>query len=95
MAGAIRCKKEIRGTLVKGNEIKLSQYADDTTLILNGYEKSLQESLNLGDIFSMYLASDSTAKRPRLCGLELKAGSDFQLLSEKGLSRFQVAQEQS
>ena len=51
MAETIRSKKEIRGISINGNEIKLSQYADDTTLILDGSEQSLQESLNLIDIF--------------------------------------------
>ena len=36
MAEAIRKRKEIVGIIVNGKEIKLSQYADDTTLILDG-----------------------------------------------------------
>ena len=42
MAEAIRKRKEIVGITVKGKkEIKLSQYADDTTLILDGSEQSV------------------------------------------------------
>lgn len=34
---ALRQNKEICGINVNGKEIKLSQYADDTTLILEGF----------------------------------------------------------
>ena len=36
---------------MKDKEIKLSQYADDTTLILDGSEESLLESLKIIDYF--------------------------------------------
>ena len=44
-------KKEIRGITVKGKEIRLSQYADDTTLILDGSKESLLESLKIIEHF--------------------------------------------
>ena len=47
MAEAIRKRKEIVGTIVNGKEIKLSQYADDTTLILDGSEQSVKEAVKL------------------------------------------------
>ena len=34
------------------SECKISQYADDTTLILDGSEKSMQQSFNLLDSFA-------------------------------------------
>ena len=52
--GTCQCnfqKKEIRGITVKDKEIKLSQYGDDTTLILDGSEESLLESSKLIDYF--------------------------------------------
>ena len=36
LAKAIRTYADIKGLLVNNTEIKLSQYADDTTLILDG-----------------------------------------------------------
>ena len=51
LANAIRQKKEIRGITVKDKEIKLSQYADDTTLILDGSEESLLQSLKIIEHF--------------------------------------------
>ena len=51
LADAIRQNKEICGINVNGKEIKLSQYADDTTLILDGSEKSFLEALRMIDLF--------------------------------------------
>ena len=50
-AKAIRKNADIKGLLVKDTEIKLSQYADDTTLILDGSEKSLSETLRILESF--------------------------------------------
>ena len=43
----VRKNKEIKGISINGEEYKLSQYADDTQLILGGTEKSLKAALNL------------------------------------------------
>ena len=51
MAEAFRRNNNIRGITINNNEIKLSQYADDTTLTLDCSEQSLDESLRLLDIF--------------------------------------------
>ena len=51
LADAIRQKKEISGITLNGKEIKLSQYADDTTLILDGSEKSFLEPLKMIESF--------------------------------------------
>ena len=55
LAKAIRENKNINGIRVKNKEIKLSQYADDTTLILDGTRESLLASLQLLNGF--YVAS--------------------------------------
>ena len=43
----VRKNKEIKGKSINVKEYKLSQYADDTQLILDGTEKSLKAALNL------------------------------------------------
>ena len=48
---ALRQNKEICGINVNGKEIKLSQYADDTTLILDASEKSFLEAFRMIDLF--------------------------------------------
>ena len=67
LANAIRHKKEIRGITVKDKEIKPSQYADDTTLIIDRSEESLLESLKI--IVHFGNISGLTLKRLKLCGL--------------------------
>ena len=52
LGSAIRKEQSIRGINVLGVECKISQYADDTTLILDGSKSSLQKALNLLDIFA-------------------------------------------
>ena len=41
LANKIRENKDIKGITVRGNEIKISQYPDDTTMILDGSKKVL------------------------------------------------------
>ena len=84
MAETIQSKQEIRGISINSNEIKLSQYADDMTLILDGSEQSLQESLKLIDIFGGVSGLRLNRKKTAALWIGTKAGSDFQLLPEKG-----------
>ena len=48
----VRKNNEIKGITVNGREIKISQYADDTTLILDGSQKSFTTSLKTLEFFS-------------------------------------------
>jgi hypothetical protein len=41
----IRNKDDIKGIFVDNMEFKLSQYVDDTTVILDGSDKSLEETM--------------------------------------------------
>ena len=47
LAKSIRKNTDIKGLHVKNNEIKISQYADDTTLLLDRPQKSLSEALKV------------------------------------------------
>ena len=51
LAEAIRNKREITGIKIQDTEFKLSQYADDTTLSLDGSEESFKASLTLIEAF--------------------------------------------
>ena len=46
LGNAIRNSDQIKGICVLDSECKISQYADDTTLILDGLEKSMQQSFS-------------------------------------------------
>jgi len=45
LANAIRRDPSIKGISISQNKTKLSQYADDTTLILDGSQDTLETSL--------------------------------------------------
>ena len=51
LAKEIRRNRKISGFLINNEEIKLSQYADDTTLILDGSSESLKACLQTLDDF--------------------------------------------
>ena len=51
LANAVRKDKEIRGINIGDMECKRSQYADDTTIILDGSQLSFSRTLFLLDIF--------------------------------------------
>ena len=47
----IRKNQDIRGIFINNRQYKLSQYADDTQLFLDGSEKSLKTALNVFKTF--------------------------------------------
>jgi hypothetical protein len=49
---SIRQSKDIKGFCYKRKEIKLSQYADDTQILLDGSEKSVRNTVNLLNNFT-------------------------------------------
>lgn len=46
--------EDIKGLKINGIEFKLTQFADDTTLILDGSQPSLQAALNILEIYGNY-----------------------------------------
>jgi len=67
LASKIRKNKNIKGITVCGNEIKISQYADDTTMIIVGSKKSFTSAL----LDLRYLACDFTTEKLKFSGLGL------------------------
>ena len=43
--------KNLKGISVNGNDFKISQFADDTTLILDGSKSTLLAALNVLEVF--------------------------------------------
>ena len=52
MATVIHAEKNIKGIRVGNEECKISQHADDSTLILDGSRQSLQNIFSILDIFA-------------------------------------------
>ena len=55
LGNIVRDNEIITGININGKEFRLSQYADDTQLFLDGTEQSLKETLNVLKLF--YLMS--------------------------------------
>ena len=94
----IRINANIFGLLIDGIEFKLTQFADNTTVILNGSQQSLQAALNtlkiFGNMSSLCMSKDKTKMiwigRKRFCREKLGIsahlnwdGTEFTMLSSQ------------
>ena len=83
LAETIRTKRVIKGIKIQNTEIKVSQYADDTTMILYGTEEALRASLStietLGTISGLRLNSNKT----EALGIGSKRNCDLKLCPKK------------
>ena len=80
LATAIRKNTNIKGISVNDVEIKLSQYADDTTLILDGSDESLRSSLATLDDFSKVSGLRLNDKKTEALWIGASIGNDKILL---------------
>lgn len=83
LAEAVRKNNEIKGITVNGRElIKISQYADDTTLILDGSQKSFTTSLKTLEFFSEVSGLRLNGKKTEAFWIGGKANSEEKLCPE-------------
>ena len=82
LAEAVRKNNEIKGITVNGREIKISQYADDTTLILDGSQKSFTTSLKTLEFFSEISGLRLNRKKKEAFWIGGKANSEEKLCPE-------------
>ena len=83
LANAIRRDPSIKGISISQNEIKLSQYADDTTLILDGSQDTLETSLGVIEKFSKISGLRLNNKKTEALWIGSKARSSELLCPEK------------
>ena len=83
LAKAIRENKNIKGILVNQNEIKISQYADDTTLILDGSKISLEASLKILDKFGAVSGLRLNDKKTEALWIGSNTGKDQIIFPER------------
>ena len=84
LAKEIRGNKNIKGIPIKSKEIKTSQYADDTTLILDGSKKSLTSALIAIDNFGKVSGLKLNSKKTEALWIGV-SGKDINLLPERNL----------
>lgn len=86
LASAIRKDNEFKGITVGSTECKLSQYADNTTLILDGTQNSLEGSLDIlekfGEVSGLRVNCE---KKTEALSFGSKKGSNQILYSDKNL----------
>ena len=75
----------MKGIFIKGNKIKISQYADDTTLILKGSEKSLTSALHDLELFSTISGLKLNNKTTEGLSIGSYTGCDDQLSPKENL----------
>ena len=82
LATAIREDNEIKGISVGNIECKLGQYADDTTMILDGSQASLEGSFALLDSFGQLSGLRVNCGKTEVLWIGSKKGSN-QIMSQK------------
>ena len=85
LATAIRRDNEIKGIPVGNVERKLSQYADDTTMILDGSQASLEKSFALLDSFGQLSGLRVNCRKTEVLCRGSKKGSNQTMCPEKNL----------
>jgi len=83
---AIRANDSIKGISVNSTEIKISQYADDTTLILNGTQESLSTALDTIDNFGIRSGLRLNDKKTEALPIGSMAGKKEKLLPKRMLN---------
>jgi hypothetical protein len=76
LATAIRGDNEIKGISVGNVECELSQYADDTTMILDGSQASLERSFALLDSFGQVSGLRGNCEKTEVLWIGSKKGSN-------------------
>ena len=81
----IRKNNDIKGIIINDKEYKLSQYADDTQLILDGTEKSLKAALDILKTYYIMSGLKINVDKTRALWIGSSCGSSGKLCEEYGL----------
>jgi hypothetical protein len=76
----------VSGVKINGSEYLLSQYADDTALLLSDDKYSLEQSLNIFDCFCVCAGLRVNLDKTATIWDDPRLGSDKKMLSEKYLA---------
>ena len=83
LAKTVHNNKSIRGFSLGNDEVKISQYADDTTLILDGSEKSLTSAIQISDDFGKISGLKLNDSKTEALWIGSKIGHEQILVSGK------------
>ena len=68
----LKSNEDIQGIKIGGEEYKLSQFADDTTILLDGQEKSLVETMKTLRLFASLSGLKINSSEKKLYGLVVR-----------------------
>ena len=85
LATAIRKDNFVKGITVDSTECKLSQHADDTTLILDGTQESLERSFAILEKFGEVSGLRVNCEKTEALWIGSKKGSNQIIYSHKNL----------
>ena len=74
-----------KGITVSQKEIKITQFADDTTIILDGTEDSLQDTLNVLEMFGNISGLQINTEKTQIVWIGKNKGSKVELKVDKEL----------
>lgn len=83
LAETIRKNKNIKGIPINEQEVKISQYADDTALVLDGSPASLTISLQILDLFSEVSGLRLNSKKTEALWIGANIGNETHLSPDK------------
>ena len=83
LAEANRRNKSIKGITIDEQQINISQYADDTTLILEGSRDSFTNPLQVLDLCSKFSGLRLNIKKTELMWIGANAGKEVDFCPEK------------
>ena len=86
LANAVRKDENIRGINIANVECKFSQYADDTTMILDGSELSLSRTLLLLDNFAISSGLKINYEKTELLWIGSCKDRDFSIPSNEPIT---------
>ena len=82
----IQQNPEIKGINIGGFEYKIAQFADDTTILLDGTQKSLQATLNVLEIFGTLSGLKMNSEKTKIVWLGRKKHSKDKLITNVNLN---------
>ena len=81
----IRKNQTVKGISINGKEFRLSQYADDTQIFLDGTERSLQETLSILNMFYSMSGLKINIEKTRAIWIGALSNSETQMCRNQRL----------
>jgi hypothetical protein len=85
LSAGLKNDPQVSGVAINGSEYLLSQYADDSALILGDDQNCLEQALNIFDCFSVCAGLRVNLDKTEAIWVGSRLGSDKKLLPKKHL----------